>query len=81
MRPLSSLLRRDVITQSGTKLGRCYELRGELTPTALHVTGICVGHHGLMQRLGIPIHPKLTVIPWHMVSSIEGKRIIVRDTN
>ena len=64
-----------------TTLGRCYDLRGELTPTALRVTGLCVGHHGLLQRLGIPIHPKLTVIPWHRVSAIEGKRIIVRDTN
>jgi sporulation protein YlmC with PRC-barrel domain len=80
MRTLSSLLRRDVVTQSGTKLGRCYDLRGELTATTLRVTALCVGHRGLLQRLGMPIQPKLTLVPWHLVSAIEGNRIVVRDT-
>jgi sporulation protein YlmC with PRC-barrel domain len=79
MRTLSSLLRRNVVTETGTKLGRCYDLRGELTTTTLQVTALCVGDYGLIQRLGIPLQPTVTVIPWDMVVGIERDRIIVRD--
>jgi len=46
MRTLSSLLRRKVVTESGHSLGRCNDLRGELTASKLRVTGICVGPGG-----------------------------------
>lgn len=79
MRTLSSYLRRDVVTQSGASLGRCRDLRGELTSTTLRVTGLYVGRYGVLQRLGIPSRRRVTFIPWHAVTAIEGKRIIVRD--
>ena len=31
MRTLSSYLKRDVVTQSGAKLGRCRDLRGDIS--------------------------------------------------
>jgi sporulation protein YlmC with PRC-barrel domain len=79
VRALSSLLRRKVVTESGRNLGRCYDLRGELTTTKLRVTGICVGGHAWLEHLGIGSHHPRTVIPWNAVVRIEGKRIIVKD--
>lgn len=79
MRTLSSLLHREVVTESGRSLGRLYDLRGELSTAHLRVTGLCVGRRALLEHLGIrPQHPH-QVIPWEAVVKIEGKRIVVRD--
>jgi len=79
MRTLSSLLRRKVVTESGRSLGRCHDLRGELTATRLRVTGLCVGHGGWLEHLGIRGHDSHTTIPWSAVVRIEGTTIVVRD--
>jgi len=79
MRTLSSLLRRKVVTESGRSLGRCHDLRGELTATKLRVTGLCVGHGGWLEHLGIRGHDAHQTIPWSAVIRIEGTKIIIRD--
>ena len=79
VRTLSSLLRRKVVTESGDSLGRCYDLRGELTATKLRVTGLCVGQSGWLERLGIRDHDAPQTVPWTAVVRIGGKQIIVRD--
>ena len=79
MRTLSSLLRRQVVTESGEKLGRCYDLRGEVTATKLRVTGLCVGRGAWLEHLGARTHDRHSVVPWSAVVRIEGKRIVVRD--
>ena len=79
MRTLSSLLRRQVVTESGRSLGRCYDLRGELSATNLRVTGLCIGRRALLEHLGIRAQKPHTIVPWEAVVRIEGKRIIVRD--
>jgi sporulation protein YlmC with PRC-barrel domain len=79
MRTLSSLLRREVVTDSGRSLGRLYDLRGELTTTNLRITGLCIGRRALLEHLGIRTQKPHTIIPWQAVVRIEGKRIIVRD--
>ena len=81
MRTLSSLLRRKVVTESGRPLGRCYDLRGELTQTKLRVTGLCVGRRAWLAHLGIRRHDSHTTIPWDEVVRIEGKRIVVRESD
>jgi sporulation protein YlmC with PRC-barrel domain len=81
LRTLSSLLRREVVTESGRTLGRCYDLRGELTATTLRVTGLCVGHSAWLAHLGVRGHDSHTQIPWDDIVRIEGKRIVVRDTD
>ena len=81
MRTLSSLLRREVVTESGRPLGRCYDLRGELTQTKLRITGLCVGGGAWLAHLGIRSHDFHTTIPWDEVVRIEGKRIVVRDAD
>jgi sporulation protein YlmC with PRC-barrel domain len=79
MRTLSSLLQRKVLTESGDSLGRCYDLRGELTASTLRVTGLCVGRGAWLERLGIRAHDAHQTIPWTAILRIEGKQIIVRD--
>jgi sporulation protein YlmC with PRC-barrel domain len=79
VRTLSSLLRREVVTESGRSLGRCHDLLGELTPTKLRVTGLCVGRGAWLAHLGIVSRDAHTTIPWEDVVRIEGKRIVVRD--
>jgi sporulation protein YlmC with PRC-barrel domain len=79
MRTLSSLLRRKVETESGDSLGRCYDLRGELTPSKLTVTGLCVGRGGWLEHFGISSHDTHHTIPWSAIVRIEGKRIIIGD--
>ncbi|MBA3735378.1 MAG: hypothetical protein H0W90_09315 [Actinobacteria bacterium] len=79
MRTLSSLQKRKVETQSGRKLGRCHDLRGELTGTTLTITGLCVGRKAWLAHLGIRTHDQHTTIPWDAVARIEGKRIIIHD--
>lgn len=79
MRTLSSLLRRQVVTESGRSLGRCHDLRGELTAANLRITGLSIGDRGWLQHLGIRAQKPHTLIPWGAVVRIEGKRIVVRD--
>jgi sporulation protein YlmC with PRC-barrel domain len=79
MRTFSSFLRREVVTESGKKLGRCRDLRGELTAGSLRVTGLYVGSNAWLEHLGIGVHRPSTVVPWDAVLKLDGKRIIVRD--
>ena len=79
MRTLSSLLQRKVVTESGESLGRCHDLRGELTASTLRVTGLCVGRRGWLERLGVSGHDAHETVPWDAVVRIDGKHIVVRD--
>ena len=49
---LSDLLSLEVRTESGGKLGRVHDVRGELTTRSLTITGLIVGKFGLLERLG-----------------------------
>jgi sporulation protein YlmC with PRC-barrel domain len=80
VRTLSSILRRQVVTDTGRSLGRCYDLRGELSANQLRITGLSVGRRGLLEHLGIREQKPRAVVPWSSVVRIEGKRIIVRDS-
>jgi len=53
MTRVSDLLGVDVHTESGEKLGRVFDLRGELTSRTLRITGVAVGGLALLERLGI----------------------------
>ncbi|MBA3843938.1 MAG: PRC-barrel domain-containing protein [Actinobacteria bacterium] len=79
MRTFSSFQGRKVVTQSGEVLGRCADLRGELTGAKLRVTGLCVGRKAWLAHLGVRMHHQHAIVPWGAIVRIEGKRIIVRD--
>jgi len=81
MRTLSSLQRREVVTESGESLGRLYDLRGELRARTLSVTSLVAGTRGFFEHLGITRRSRSTAIPWDDIVRIEGKRIVVRDQN
>jgi sporulation protein YlmC with PRC-barrel domain len=72
-------MRRKVVTESGRKLGYCHDLRAELTPRTLKVTGLCVGRSGLVEHFGLRAHARHDGVPWSAVVRIEGDRIVVRD--
>ena len=78
MRTLSSLIGRQVVTESGVTLGRCHDLRGELTSTRLEIVALCVGRAGYLHRLGVG-SPKGDEIAWSSIVRIEGTRIVVAD--
>ena len=69
---------RKVETESGLHLGRCHDLRGELTASRLEVIALCVGGSGRLDRLGIR-SGRHHEIAWSSIVRIEGKRIVVRD--
>lgn len=79
MRTLSSLQRREVITESGKSLGHLHDLRGELGHRTLRVTGLVAGTRGFFEHLGVTRRSRRTAIPWSDVVRIEGERIVVRD--
>jgi sporulation protein YlmC with PRC-barrel domain len=79
VRTLSSLQRRKVETETGRSLGRCHDLRGELTDKKLRITGLCVGRKAWLSHLGVRSHEQHTVIPWNAIVRIEGRRIVVSD--
>jgi sporulation protein YlmC with PRC-barrel domain len=79
MRTFSSFEKREVVTTDGRSLGRCHDLRGELTPKSIRITGLCVGRAGWLGHFGVSRHDGHSVIPWEAIVRIEGKRIVVRD--
>jgi sporulation protein YlmC with PRC-barrel domain len=82
---LSDLLGLPVETESGDRLGRVHDVRGELTQRALSVTGVVVGRAGLLERLGIAAPTARArirshdVVPWSAVVRADRRRVIVRD--
>jgi sporulation protein YlmC with PRC-barrel domain len=86
MRTLTSLMGRDVVTQSGRHLGSCHDVRVELVSSSLRVTALVVGSRGWLEHLGIGTRPRSSrrvkdknTIPWPAVVRIDGRKIIVRD--
>jgi sporulation protein YlmC with PRC-barrel domain len=81
----SELVGLEVRTESGEELGRVHDVRGELTPRTLRVTGLVVGTWGLLERLGIGApHAgerirSQDVVPWSAVVRADRRGIVVRD--
>jgi len=86
---LSELLRREVVSESGLRLGHVHDLRGELEDGRLRVTGLVVAGRGFLERFGVGTggsgganrakvhgHP---AIPWERVVRV-GLEIVVRDS-
>jgi sporulation protein YlmC with PRC-barrel domain len=72
-------MRREVVTESGRKLGHCHDLRAELSEGGLEVTALCVGPSALVEHFGLRAHSRHDEVPWSSVLRIEGTRIVVRD--
>jgi sporulation protein YlmC with PRC-barrel domain len=87
VRTLSSIHKRKIVSENGRKVGRCYDIRAELTQSSLRITGLVVGRRGRLEHFGVRGQAGATaervrdsdVIPWHAVVRFEHDRIIVRD--
>jgi len=78
VRTLSSLIGREVETESGLSLGSCHDLRGEVSGSRLEVVALSVGPIGLLDRLGIKSRGH-NEVAWTSIVRIDGDRIVVRD--
>jgi sporulation protein YlmC with PRC-barrel domain len=81
MRTFSSFVGRVVETESGQRLGRCYDLRAVLGRGNPTVEALVVGGRGRLEHLGIgrPSEHRPDAVPWEAVVRIEGDRLVVRD--
>jgi sporulation protein YlmC with PRC-barrel domain len=79
VRRLSSLLHRKVVTESGLELGRCFDVRGEVTGSKLRVTALCVGRRALLEHFGVAGHAAHDEVAWSSIVRFERDRIVVRD--
>lgn len=85
---LSELLNREVVSESGARLGRVHDVRGELVAGRLRVTGLVAGKLGILERYGVGTHGSggsgqakvhgHPVIPWERVVRV-GSKVVVRD--
>ena len=74
-----------VTTESGLRVGRVFDVRAELGPRSLRVTGLVVGRLGFLERLGIgaPTAPRRLrshdVVAWRDVVRADRRAVVVRD--
>jgi sporulation protein YlmC with PRC-barrel domain len=82
---LSDLLGSKVRTEAGRSLGRVHDVRAELRPRTVVVTGLVVGRVGLLERLGIGApeskgrNLRTDVMPWRSVVRADKHGVVVRD--
>jgi sporulation protein YlmC with PRC-barrel domain len=80
---LSELLGLPVRTESGHRLGVVHDVRAELRPRSLAVTGVVVGAAGLVERLGVGAllrrRPARGFVAWGDVVRTDRRGIVVRD--
>ena len=85
MNRLSELLGTKVHSESGAKLGRVHDVRAELRPRSVAITGLVVGRIGLLERLGIGApesrgrNLRRDVVPWLAVVRVDARGVVVRD--
>jgi len=85
MKTLTDLLGLKVRTESGRYLGRVHDVRAELKPRSVTMTGLVVGQLGLLERLGIgapesrgrTLHGD--VVAWREIVRADRRGILVRD--
>jgi sporulation protein YlmC with PRC-barrel domain len=85
---LSELLNREVVTESGQRVGHVHDVRGELQGGRLRVIGLVCGKLGILERYGVgthgsggPAEAKVhghPMIPWERVVRV-GRQVIVRE--
>jgi sporulation protein YlmC with PRC-barrel domain len=85
---LSELLRRQVRTESGRKLGHVHDVRAQLRGDRLVITGVIVGQHAFLEHFGIglakgrtgtKLRTEADVVPWSAVVRLLPGAVIVRD--
>ena len=85
---LGELLGREVVTESGERLGRVHDVQGELEEGRLRVTALVAGAPGFLERFGVGARGKggarrakrhgHAAIAWERVVRV-GPEVVVRD--
>ncbi len=85
---LSELLNREVVSESGQRLGRVHDVRGELAGGRLRVIGLVAGKRGILERYGVGTHGSggpaqarvhgHPIIAWERVVRV-GSEVVVRE--
>jgi len=85
---LSELLGREVVSESGERLGHVHEVRGELMEGRLQIVGLVAGKLGILERYGIGTHGSggpsqakvrgYPLIGWDRIVRV-GQQVVVRD--
>ena len=85
---LSEVLHREVVTESGRRLGHVHDVRAERRGERLVITGVLVGRRALLEHFGIslphgPRGAKLRTdegtVPWDAVVRLASGKIVVAD--
>ena len=82
---LSDLLGLRVSTESGERLGRVHDVRGELTSKGVRVTGLVVGPLGVLERLGFgdprsrALARSKDIVRWSSIVRADRRGVVVRD--
>jgi sporulation protein YlmC with PRC-barrel domain len=82
---LSDLLGLHVRTEAGEDLGTVHDVRAEMGPRSLAITGLVVGKIGLLERLGIGAPTSTArlrghdVVPWRAVVRADRRGVLVKD--
>ena len=85
---LSELLHREVVTESGRKLGHVHDVRAEQKGDRLLITAVLVGRRALLEHFGLGIADgkpgsKLRTasasVPWEAVVRLASGKVVVRD--
>ena len=85
---LGELLGREVVTESGERLGRVHDVQGELEEGRVRVTALVAGAPGILERFGVGARGKggarrakrhgHAAIAWERVVRV-GRDVVVRD--
>ncbi len=84
---LGELLGREVVTESGERLGRVHDVQGELEEGRLRVTALVAGAPGILERFGVGAgqggahrakRHGHAAIAWERVVRV-GRTVVVRD--
>ena len=82
---VTDLLGLEVRTESGDGCGRVHDVRGELKPRSLRVTGLVVGELGLLERFGLGAPRSRNrlrsddLIAWSDVVRVDRRGVTVKD--
>jgi sporulation protein YlmC with PRC-barrel domain len=87
---LSELLNKQIVDESGRRLGHIHDVRGELAGGRLRIVGLVPGTGGILERYGVgthgsggpgqaKVHGHHAVTPWKRVVRV-GREIVVRDS-
>jgi sporulation protein YlmC with PRC-barrel domain len=85
---LSELLHREVVTESGRRLGHVHDVRAEQRGDRLMITAVLIGRRALLEHFGLGIaagkhgtklRTASAVVPWDAVVRLRAGTVVVRD--